>query len=76
MSNKRNFFEILGFQDNNGDGKTNFADVFSKKPTPKPDDSKDVKKWLVPVGVSVAVIGGGVWLFSGGKPSGNKRRRR
>jgi hypothetical protein len=73
---KRNLWEIIGFKDNNGDGKTNLGDIFGgKKQDPKPEDKKN--KWMLPAGIAtVAVAVMAFFTFSGGKKTNKRKPRR
>lgn len=82
MKKKKNLFEILGFQDNNGDGKTNLADVFTGKktdPSTTTDNKESKSKWLKPALAVMGGIGGlfALWkIFKGGGSKKRRNRRR
>lgn len=72
---KRNLWEIIGFKDNNGDGKTNLGDLFAgKKQDPKPEDKKN--KWMVPAGVATVAVAVMAYFTFSGKKTKTRRRRR
>lgn len=76
---KKNLMEVLGFQDNNGDGKVNFADVpgsFGKVLGGQKQPNIEKKFPIKMVGIGLAVAAAVAMAWKAIFPTKARRRRR